>query len=159
MTTDVKTPATSPLPSPVRVWLYIILHTTISPLKSLDCQLALEVALDKIAAHALPDTILEYPLSKMWPTWQDQARNGGTLHDILSGWVPSAERDVFENATHETLEDMFGQAIVHANAKVAEAPSVPPPPPAPAQPWYQSIPLGTALLALGAGACAVSVFL
>lgn len=105
------------LPTNVRLWVYTALHGVMSHLKEssvkMDIQLILEVALDEIVSRRLlPNQTLGYDIKKTLNIWQDNARNGYSLYDILEHWVPSDERDVFKDVSHETLSACFTTALM-----------------------------------------------
>lgn len=124
MTTDTQLA----LPVNVRLWVYSILHQVMMKIVEnerqketsgesfiIDIQLILEISLDQIVARRfLPDDTLGYDLTSTMHTWQEAARDGLTLYDILKDRVPSEEREVFKNVSHETAQACFITALMLA---------------------------------------------
>lgn len=105
------------LPTNVRLWVYSALHSVMSQLNeadvNMDIQLSLEVALDQIVSRrVLPNTTLGYDIKQALHIWQDKARNGYALYDVLEHWVPNEERDIFKDVSHETLNACFTTALM-----------------------------------------------
>jgi len=102
------------LPPNVRVWVYTLLHQALERLNDMDLQLGLEVALDHIVQRRrLPDTLGVDP-APFLHMWQDHARNGFELYEVLNNWVPAEEQEVFRNVSHETLHACFATALILA---------------------------------------------
>lgn len=129
------------LPVNVRLWVYSILHQVMMKIVEnerqkqktgepfvIDIQLILEISLDQIVARRLlPDDTLGYDLTSTMRTWQEAARDGFNLYDMLKDRVPSEEREVFRDVSHETVHACFITALMlvreaqdtHENAPTA----------------------------------------
>lgn len=109
------------LPVNARLWLYGMLHqmmTTIAENEKdkgykIDVQLILEMSLDQIASRRLlPSETLGYDIATVLRTWQEQARDGFTLYEMLKDRVPMEEREVFKDVSHETIHACFITALM-----------------------------------------------
>lgn len=130
------------LPTNVRLWVYSALHRVMSQLNeadvNMDIQLSLEVALDQmVSRRLLPNETLGYDIKQALHIWQDNARNGYELYDVLEHWVPTEEREVFKDVSHETLNACFTTALMlireeqEDNSVAEESPAIAPTPDAP----------------------------
>lgn len=114
------------LPVNVRLWVYSILHQVMVTIVEnerqkeqtgesfvIDIQLILEISWDQIAARRLlPNDTLGYDLTSTMRTWQEAARDGFSLYDMLQDRVPSEEREAFKYMSHETANACFITALM-----------------------------------------------
>lgn len=114
------------LPVNVRLWVYSVLHQVMMKIVEnerqkekagepfvIDIQLILEISLDQIVARRLlPNDTLGYDLTSTMRAWQEAARDGFTLYDILKDRVPAEEREVFKDVSHETAQACFITALM-----------------------------------------------
>lgn len=126
------------LPVNARLWLYSLLHqmmTTIAENEKdkgykIDVQLILEMSLDQIVSRRLlPSEALGYDIAAVLKGWQECARDGFTLYEMLKDRVPMEEREVFKDVSHETIHACFITALMlvreaHDQIPVACAPEV-----------------------------------